>query len=1132
MRQIKLVLIVLFLFLLSGCTGTDVGEALTCDECEVCEVCETGKQDIVIPEYSVPEISGTVDVVYVIGEDIPDYLYGVTVMDSEYGDITNDLIVDDSNVNYDVVGDYVVTYQVFNEDGNYDYAGIKVSVVLPFDEAAVGDDFVIFQEDSLFGIMDLNGTVVVDNVYEQISYLGEEVVVLRLGDNVAYYDLFNNEYVQFNGIPFAFNEGVSPYYLNGYYGYVSRSGEVIRTAIFDYAGEMTNYKKAVFGTYDEDMHMMKYGVINELGEIIVAPIYEEIVLGEANFLGTIDGSTLLNNYDNDMILELDSMEHETYWIDTTVIYGYYVQDTVVFLNENFTLFNVNGDPYPMFLNGVMHYGYETFYLVNIEGTNTLFNNFLSISRPVAFSSFDDFYWVDNYLLYIDEHEVALYDDNFINIEKTYYNDPIMYVTEHRVDLYKFQSGSSDYMLYIDIENEGLIIESYNTTLHYAHDNVDSDYWVFSSTLDEQTYVFTDDGYKVIDGYLVTYYRYDNYLRFTFNNGSVGRFYKVFNGTVLLNEANYYDESNLFESYIVLRDQSDNLYDVFSDSGELLYENALYIYSLNRDYFGVMQTFDPDNDYQLYSIAAGGLSFETYYTVSHLSMYSYYNENYDGIMYLAHNDGVDIYSRLYVDGVRMLDFEVDYSEYISNQYIAFRDVGDSTYSIYDRYDDSVIMSGLEFVDVHTSKGEIFVQIETSGDPLYLIYDDELNPLLDTADYFTTAPTMKSLNSSYVLLQEGTTYTYYYWDSGNELTLSSTYFYYATYGNFVLFNDASWNYFIYYLDQTNVSTYFITALPAPLVPTFIGEYFIVDGTLYDNEAYPQVNDVEEVYLVSDFMVIETSYDTMYFNTINDDLDFIDVDDKMIINVEEMYENKVVVSTTTKDILFERQIGEPFAKVGEFGDIVYIDNHILVSNNGSAAEIFEYNYTYGYYELLFTVDNEDFDYDTLTINQNNQVVEYLFGNWFLNGGFETFYGFEYGDDQFFLLENESGYTVVFSDGSYYQYVDTMPEYLLLDNYLAIYNDMAVIFDDDLIVTYDADRIYYTDLPAEVFFDVFYIEENGQFGLISVNGNEIIPAIYDQIIYDDGMYIARNGNLYTLYDSYGNMIVEHYTYIDVVNE
>ncbi len=64
-----------------------------------------------------PVINGTKDITLNLGDEI-NLLLGISATDGDDGDLTGKIIVDDSKVNYNKAGIYVVTYSVTDSDGN------------------------------------------------------------------------------------------------------------------------------------------------------------------------------------------------------------------------------------------------------------------------------------------------------------------------------------------------------------------------------------------------------------------------------------------------------------------------------------------------------------------------------------------------------------------------------------------------------------------------------------------------------------------------------------------------------------------------------------------------------------------------------------------------------------------------------------------------------------------------------------------------------------------------------------------------------------------------------------------------------------------------------------------------------
>jgi hypothetical protein len=105
------------------------------------EVLNDGKEDFILDELALarkvdpveivtlPVISGAVDIEYTIGATAPNYLTGVTAFDEQQGDLTEEIAVDDSDVDLEEAGEYDVVYTVADASGNEAEVTITVTVV-------------------------------------------------------------------------------------------------------------------------------------------------------------------------------------------------------------------------------------------------------------------------------------------------------------------------------------------------------------------------------------------------------------------------------------------------------------------------------------------------------------------------------------------------------------------------------------------------------------------------------------------------------------------------------------------------------------------------------------------------------------------------------------------------------------------------------------------------------------------------------------------------------------------------------------------------------------------------------------------------------------------------------------------
>lgn len=78
-----------------------------------------------------PAIIGIKDVTYYIGDERPNYLAGVAAFDLNDGYITDNMIIDDTSVDYDTVGTYQVRYSVMNSQTLITTETITLTVLQP-----------------------------------------------------------------------------------------------------------------------------------------------------------------------------------------------------------------------------------------------------------------------------------------------------------------------------------------------------------------------------------------------------------------------------------------------------------------------------------------------------------------------------------------------------------------------------------------------------------------------------------------------------------------------------------------------------------------------------------------------------------------------------------------------------------------------------------------------------------------------------------------------------------------------------------------------------------------------------------------------------------------------------------------
>ena len=82
---------------------------------------------VIVKENKKPTLTAS-DITTTLGKTKPDLLKDVTATDEEDGNLTENIIVDDTEVNYDEIGEYIVTYKVQDSFGNTTTKEVKLIV--------------------------------------------------------------------------------------------------------------------------------------------------------------------------------------------------------------------------------------------------------------------------------------------------------------------------------------------------------------------------------------------------------------------------------------------------------------------------------------------------------------------------------------------------------------------------------------------------------------------------------------------------------------------------------------------------------------------------------------------------------------------------------------------------------------------------------------------------------------------------------------------------------------------------------------------------------------------------------------------------------------------------------------------
>ncbi len=119
-----------------------------------------------------PEVGGTKNHTYFIGDPLPDYVTGVYAYDAVDGTITDEIDVDDSLVQYDTEGTYNLIYRVSDSSGNEKVVTVLVTVVAAPDPSQIA-------ELNIFYINDTHGAILYSGNQMGLSKIGNLVISER-----------------------------------------------------------------------------------------------------------------------------------------------------------------------------------------------------------------------------------------------------------------------------------------------------------------------------------------------------------------------------------------------------------------------------------------------------------------------------------------------------------------------------------------------------------------------------------------------------------------------------------------------------------------------------------------------------------------------------------------------------------------------------------------------------------------------------------------------------------------------------------------------------------------------------------------------------------------------------------------
>lgn len=132
-------------------------------------VIETIIEDDVTP----PIILGAANLTYYLGDPEPDYLDGLVAFDPEDGNLTDQIIVDISNIDLNTIGIYDIIYSVSDEAGNLFQITVEITV-MDLDQLDSPDHI------NIYYINDFHGAILEDDDQMGLSRIGNLILNEKL----------------------------------------------------------------------------------------------------------------------------------------------------------------------------------------------------------------------------------------------------------------------------------------------------------------------------------------------------------------------------------------------------------------------------------------------------------------------------------------------------------------------------------------------------------------------------------------------------------------------------------------------------------------------------------------------------------------------------------------------------------------------------------------------------------------------------------------------------------------------------------------------------------------------------------------------------------------------------------------
>lgn len=529
---------------------------------------------------NVPHIFGVEDISYVIGEDMPNFLDGVTADDSKFGDLTFVIDVDLSLVDFEVAGNYIISYHVQNEDGYHYTTNANIGVTYGEELGELPEEFFIVEASGLYGVIDMNGETVIPTEYLSIQYYGDNMVrlvkqedtdeefdpyvtrVSIFSSEILFYNFDNDSYIKLDYYEIGyFNDGLARVMNQNYkYGYVNKGGEVVIPLVYDGAYNFDNgYAETKFGN--------NRGVIDTEGNTVIDFIYSNISKVNDNYfmVQTLSDSYVVN-LNNEIVYELSDNEWSHHEIEDEHYYMFRVDGLAGLVDEDM---NIVSDFKYINLYETDN-GYPGFFRGFVDGAQDFFN----ILTDFMMEDYKSHGYEDNYM-YIGNDEYSVIID--LDTNETIITTNYKYTSFYNIDTELFKVVNDEGMTGI-INRDGDILFDFEADYIYRLYNDNTKYRVGEGTYG----LINEDGIKIT---IELYSEINSFVEGKSVVVDLDGYYGYINidGSIHVTPQFHYayDYTNGFAEVITGYDTNENALKIFIDStGEFVSE---YRYADVRDF---------------------------------------------------------------------------------------------------------------------------------------------------------------------------------------------------------------------------------------------------------------------------------------------------------------------------------------------------------------------------------------------------------------------------------------------------------------------------------------------------------------------------------------------------------------------